>query len=154
MFEFMGFKELQVGQRLKVKGNPAADGKFVALEITVKPPSDKTEIEGVIQQVNVPTRTIQMLNREFTLPSDVSIKDLDRNFVSLEVLKPGDIVKLKGNYAPEQGFIPEKVKMKENVGFVVEELQGTIDKIDYANRTLEMAGFTVVVTEKTEIEGF
>ncbi len=59
---------------------------------------------------------------------------------------------MKGQYGPNTSFVTEKVKMKESMGFNIEELQGNIDAIDADSHTIDMVGMKVIVTEKTSIE--
>ena len=151
MYDFHGFEELKVGQRLKVKGTPGAEGgSFNALEIAAKENKDQAEIEGLIQNVDCAGRTLRVVNIDFDVPQGTVIKDVSKREIDLENLKEGDVVKVKGHY--DSGFVTEKVKMKESMGFNIEEIQGSVDSIDPESRTLEMIGIKVVLTEKTSIE--
>jgi len=150
----VNLNDLKVGQRVKVKGKPGEGNKFVALEISQKAPKDQAEIEGVLQAIDPGNNSVRILNHEFCLPADLNIQDLQRNSITLGDLKSGELVKLKGKYSQADGLASEKLKMKETMGFMVEELQGTIDKIDPAGKRLDVVGFTVVVNDKTVIEGF
>jgi hypothetical protein len=97
---------------------------------------------------------VRLFNHDFNLPGGVKVKDLQCNFVDISALKAGDLVKLKGKYSKSAGWAPEKINMKASMGFDIDELHGAIEKIDQERKTLEVAGFTVFVTEKTAIEGF
>jgi hypothetical protein len=144
--------DLKVGQRVKVKGKPGEGRTFMALEIGLKEGDDQTEMEGLIQSLDHQRKTLRLLNQEVMVSGSAEIKDLGRNSIGLQNLKVGDLVKLKGNYSASGGFVPNKIKMKQAMGFTIEELQGHIGKIDPAKKTLEVAGVTVVVNEKTSIE--
>jgi len=150
----VNLNDLKVGQRVKVKGKPEEGNRFVALEVSQKVPKDQAEIEGVLQAIDAAHNSVRILNREFTLPGDLNIQDLQQQRIALGELKSGELVKLKGKYSPSTGLAAEKLKMKETMGFMVEELQGIIDKIDSTEKTLSVVGFTVVVNDKTIIEGF
>lgn len=154
MYDYRGFGELKVGQRLKVKGTPAADGKsFTALEIALKEQKDQAEIEGLVQGVDPSTSTLRIANMDIVIPTDAVVKNTSKMEIDLGDLREGDVVKVKGPYHASSKFVPEKVKMKESMGFNIEELQGTIDQVDEATHTFAMIGVQVVVTEKTSIEG-
>lgn len=154
MDTIVGFNDLQVGQRVKIKGKPGEGGAFVAYAIDIKEPKDQAEIEGFIQSIDHPKNTLRICNREYALPDGLSVKNLQHLGAGLKSLKAGDLVKLKGTYSASKGFLPEKIAMKQNMGFNVQELQGFVDKIDRDKKILEVLGFTVLVSEKTEIEGF
>ncbi len=154
MEKVIGFNDLEVGKRVKAKGKPGESGTFLALEIATKTPSDQAEIEGLIQSINHQQNTLHILNREIAVPNSIEVKDVNSNSVGFKNLKAGNMVKLKGKYSEAKGFVVEKIKIKETMGFTIEELQGNIDKIDREKKTLQVVGFTVVVNEKTTIEWF
>lgn len=154
MEKTIGFNNLKVGQRLKVKGKPAEGNNFAALGIGIKAGDDECTLEGKIQSLDAASNTLRLMNRDFKLNGGVEIRNVQRQPITLQNLKVGDIVKLKGSFAPANGFAPVKVKAQEPKGFNIEELQGKIDNIDAAGKTLEVLGFTVTVSDKTEIEGF
>jgi len=154
MEQIIGFNDLKVGQRVKVKGKSNEAGSFVALEISVKAPADHAEIEGLLQGIDQQKNTLRIMNREITVPSTVTIKTLQLNNSGLSGLKIGDMVKLKGKYSAAGGFALEQIKVKETFGFNVEELQGAINQADREMKTLDVVGFTVLVNAKTTIEGF
>ena len=139
-----GFNDLNVGQRLKVKGKLGKDGAFTALEIGVTAPADEAEIEGFIQNLDHEKNTLRLLNHEFALPEGVAIKDL-------RGLNVGDRVKLKGKHSALKEFAPEIIKKKDAMGLGIERLQGHIDKIDREKKALEMLGYTVIVNDDTLI---
>lgn len=151
MNHLIGFNDLKIGQRLKVRGKPGEDGAFVALEIIPKTPMEHTEIEGVIQSVDQQKNTLCLLNHEFTLPDGIVIKDPQRHIVSLQGLKAGDVVELNGKYSESEGFMVEKIKMRKSMDLGFEELLGDINKIAREKKALELAGFTVVVNDETII---
>jgi len=138
--QIIGFDDLKIGQRVKIKIKPGKDGALVALKIRARDPDEEIEIEGLIQGIDQQKNTLRLLNRDFTLPD-----------YGLNGLKAGDRVKLKGMFSETQGFMPEKIKMKETTNFKTEEVQGDINKIDREKKTLEVIGFTVIVNENTII---
>jgi hypothetical protein len=148
-----GFGSLKVGQRVKVKGRPDAQGNFQAVEINVKPPDENVAFEGKVQAVEPAKNLLRLMNRDFILPDGIELKNIQRQNIALRDLKPGDLVKLKGSYhAGDRGFVPAKVKMQENKGFSVEELQGSIEAINAETNSLQVLGFNVVTSAKTKTE--
>jgi hypothetical protein len=143
------FNDLKIGQRVKVIVTPDEDNTFVALEIDLdidkNARENKAVIESLIQSSDHQKKTLHLLNREFALPGDIRIRDLQHSVISLKDLKVGDRVKLEGKYSTRQGFVPEKIKVKVGKGFNIGKLQGQIDKIDQEKKTLELVGFTVKI---------
>ena len=151
MDQIIGFNDLKVGKRMKVRGMLGEDGVFVAQKICQEVPADDAEIEGLIQSINYQTNTLRLVNREFISPDGIVVKNLQGNIIGLKDLKAGEVVKLKGKYSALKGFVPEKIKMKKPTGLGLAELQGDIDKIDKEQKTLEVVGFKVRFNEKTAI---
>ncbi|GEM_PF-1933340 len=143
------FNDLQIGLRVKVKGTLNESGAFVAQKISVKEPEEESAIDGLIRNVDLRRNILYLLNGAVALPEVIEIKGLQHDVISAKKLKTGDRVKLKGKYSPAAGFAPEKIKLQENTGLQMEEVQGDIDKIDKEKKTLEVIGFTVRVDEKT-----
>lgn len=153
MSQIVGFEELKIGQRVKVKGQAAEGGKFMALGIIVKPEEDDVSLEGKLQGVNVENNTLRIMHRDFKLGNGAQIKSLARQDVGLQDLKTGDVIKIKGKYAPATGFTPLKIKVQEPKGFAIDELQGAITKIDRETTSIEVIGLAIALNEKTEIDG-
>ncbi len=147
------FKELQVGQWIKVKGAPE-NGVFSAHEIKIKSAGDVSVMEGKLQGVDSEKNSVTMMSREIELPENVDVKNADREPVSLGDLKVGEIAKLKGAFNEADGFNAFKVKLQEPKGVDLEELQGFIDRMDEGEKTLSVLGLNVKITDETEIEGF
>ncbi|RMG63382.1 MAG: hypothetical protein D6715_11285 [Calditrichaeota bacterium] len=154
MGEVQALLNLQVGQRVKVKGNVDEQGNFNALEVKVKPGDVDAVMEGRLQGVDVESNTIRLLGRDITLGPDTVIRSADRRDLDLADLKVGEIVKLKGTYSPESGFEVEKVKVQEPKGYYVEELQGYITAMDAESDVIEVVGMTVKLSTRTEVEGY
>jgi len=150
----IGFNDLKVGQRVKVKGNSAEGNRFSALEVVIKPHEDGAAIEGKIQAIFPEKNTLRLMHRDIAIVNGAEILSLNRDNVGLSGLQAGQVVKVKGTYSTINGLVPRKIKMQEARPLAIEELQGHIDRIDTHKMALEVLGFTVVVNEKTEIDGF
>ena len=153
MDQIFRFHDLAVGHRVKVKGKLAADGAFAALQISLRPPHHHASIEGMIQQIDHQNFSLRVLNREIGVPENVVVKDAGQQRCEFNNLRVEDVVKIKGIYTDREGLVPMKIKVQETMGFHIDELQGAIDQIDHERRALQLAGFTVAVTERTAIEG-
>lgn len=147
-----GFDHLETGQFLKISGKFCGDGRFLAVEISIEPGGEESEIEAPLQALDLRNGKLYLCNLEIRLAEDVELKDLEQNAISWNELKPGDLVKVKGRYSKPLGFVPAKVKLREMREFNIEQIQGVIDRIDPVSRTLEVNGISVWVNGKTHIE--
>ena len=151
MEKVIGFDDLKVGQRVRVKGK--LDGDAVkALEITMQPPEDDASISGMLESINYEKSSLRIIGRELAVPQNVEVKDLERNLVSFKNLKAQTMVTVKGKYSPPNSFVPRLIRMKEMLGLNVEKMKGTIEAIDHEKKTLRLLGFTVQASPKTIVE--
>ena len=148
------FEAIKVGQRVKVKGEPQTDGPITATEVSYKSPKNQTEIEGKVQFVDPGSRKIRILNRTYTLPEDVAVKNLQRATAGLEDIREGMRVKMTGNYSASSGFTALRIKMIESIGIEPQEIQGFVDDLDAVDQRLHVSGFTIMLDDHTEVKGF
>jgi hypothetical protein len=154
MEEIIGFDNLKLGQRVKVKGKLGREGIFTALEIDLRSSKGQAAITGLLQHVDLRRNALHVLDRTIALPDNVEITDLNNRAISIVDLKPMSLMKLKGRYTGLEGFVPEKIEVKEAItGFNIDKLEGAIDHLDGENKTLGVIGFTVTANRKTVIEG-
>ncbi len=149
MSQFIDFAELQEGQYVKIAGKFFPDTGFLAVEIVVEPVQGDDKIEAVLQKVDSQRNRIQVLNQELSLETVGWIQNTDNEPEKTAMLSPGTLVKIKGRYDEKQGFIPEKMKLKETLEFNIEELQGRILWVDREKRRLVVNGIPIVANGKT-----
>ncbi len=149
MSQFIDFAELQEGQYVKIAGKFFPDTGFLAVEIVVEPVQGDDKIEAVLQKVDLQRNRIQVLNQELSLETVGWIQNTDNEPEKTAMLSPGTLVKIKGRYDEKQGFIPEKMKLKETLEFNIEELQGRILWVDREKRRLVVNGIPIVANGKT-----
>lgn len=152
MYRPIGFKDLRVGQRVRLKGKLNEDGTFIALEIRVMEPGETSVIVGLIQRIHHHKYMLRIHNRDHSLPKTIAVKDLLCNNAHFADLAPESMVTLKGNYSPRRGFMPNQLKMKKTLGFNIDKLKGEIEEIKPDQRRLKILGYTVVVDKRTIIE--
>ncbi len=154
MEEIIGFRNLKPGQRVKVKGRLDHQGIFAALEIDIRASKDQAAIVGLLQNVDLRQHTLHVLDRAIALPGEVVITDAADHVIGIADLKPLSLIKLKGRFSMLEGFVPERIEVKEVImGFNIDKLEGAIDHLDVENKTLSIIGFTIVANRKTVIEG-
>ncbi len=149
MSQFIDFAELQEGQYVKIAGKFFPDTGFLAVEIVVEPVQGDDKIEAVLQKVDLQRNRIQVLNQELSLETVGWIQNTDNESEKTAMLSPGTLVKIKGRYDEKQGFIPEKMKLKETLEFNIEELQGRVLWVDREKRRLVVNGIPIVANGKT-----
>jgi hypothetical protein len=152
MYDFRGFPFLEVGRRVKVKGLPATDGTFAALEITVNEPDEQTEVQGLIQQIEQEQGRLHLANLTVVCPEELYIRYKRGDEANFADLQPGALVKIQGRSLPDGGFAPAQVEIQPKRDFNLEQLQGAIEQIDAEHKTFKIIGATVLVNRKTSIE--
>lgn len=142
--------ELRVGCHVKVKGTSSAEG-FTAYDIVTETEPEETSFEGPIQAFAPEQRMLRLLDKELCVPEGTTIKNLMRDRVPLQELGVGDVVVIKGDYDPERGFEPRKIKREEAYGFAIERVCGRLDALDLDALTLQVAGVRVQLRGDTAL---
>lgn len=145
------YDNLQVGQKLRVKGTPGQDDKFLAFEVFSEGPADLAIVQGFVQGIDHQSNTLRILNRELILPGGVEVRDSQSRITDRKAIKATDRVRLWGKYSEPEGFMPGNIKIIDSAAVGIEELRGIVSRIDRENRILHVNGFAVVVNEKTRI---
>ena len=153
MEEILGFNNLKIGQQVKVKGLPGPEGGFTAFQIEIKPSRPQSTLIGLLQNVDLRRNTLRMLDRQFTVPDACVITDLNGSLMGMVDLRPTTRVKLKGVYSEAEGFLLQKIEVAAALGFNIDKIEGAIDHLDEASKTLKVVGFTVLANRRTMIEG-
>ena len=107
----------------------------------------------MIQDIDYEKREIRVCDNDFTVSSDVMVKDLLRLDTDFTTLKAGTMVKVKGTYTPGVGLAPHLLKMKETFAYNIDKLKGDIEQVNADQKTFLINGYTVQVNAKTVIEG-
>src|SRR5438093_9592467 len=97
--EDIGLKDIQVGQRVKVKGSSKKSGTFEALEVELKPAKDHQTIEGLLQGVDAEGRALSIMGQHVILPDEIVVTTLGGERAGLSDLKAKSVVKLVGQYS-------------------------------------------------------
>src|SRR2546422_7641169 len=109
--EDIGLNDIQVGQRVKVKGASRKSGTFEALEVELKPAKDHETIEGLLQAVDMEGRALSIMGQQMNLPDGVIVTSLGGERAALADLKAKSVVKLVGQYSESTGFVPEAIRL-------------------------------------------
>ena len=153
MEEIIGFNNLHTGQQVKVRGLQGPEGIFTALQIEIKPHRHQSTIIGLVQNVDFRHSALRVLDRKIVVPDTTVITDANGRLMGMVDLKTSSRVKLKGKYSELGGFIPEKIEVTDGLGFNIDKLEGVINHLDAASKTLSMLGVTVQLSRKTMIAG-
>lgn len=153
MGKIIPFEALCEGWGVKIEGKYQGAGNVLAVEVSVRPPEPGDIIIGVVEGVDRHKNSLRVCGREFFLNDEIKIKDLGHGHTTLNALESEDVVKLKGRYSPENGFVAETVNKEKKLSFAIEKMKGKIEKIDRNTKTFLVNGITVSINEDTWIEG-
>lgn len=140
------------GQRIKVRGASVA-GRFHAVEVEVRPDDRGTLVEAVVERFDAGRREAELLGARLRIPDGVSVAGADGAPARLEDAPPRTRMQIAGRWTPETGFVPDAVRLLETRDFNIEKIQGPVEAVDAAARTLRVLGFTIEVEPRTAIEG-
>ena len=140
------FSALRTGQMAKVKGNVRPNGRFEATKIKLR--MTKYALEGEIQAIDANSLTVIGVRNHAGF--DSIVEEPDGTPIDFFTLRPGQMVKIKGNVRPDGRFEATKIKLRKPSGGVV--MEGAVEMIDNAKNTLTVMGATVYVETGTDIE--
>lgn len=143
-------ERLHQGQAVSITGKYLAGEGFLAVEIS--PGDTEAEIMCPIHTFDAQRGLLRVFDQTFALSPQVEIKSLDGDPAEQGVLQAGRMIKLKGKYEPEQGFLPEKIKLRETREFNIEEMQGVISRIEPEARRIYVNGIPILIDERTILE--
>ena len=140
----------RVGQRVKVKGTRALGRCFCAVKI--RPNDDGLEweeMEGEIEWIDAATGTFGLLGYTVGAEANRPAGEVWER-ISRGELARGTLVKVSGG-SQDGRFSPQRLIVKDRQAVVVEEIQGAIKAIDLADESLEVAGFVILLDERTKV---
>ena len=153
MYQFRGMKYVQVGGEAKVVGFPGPDRTFNALEITLKIDNDLIRIEGLVQEIDHQAHSLRIANIDIDCPEDILVEDVAGAELLFSAIHRGDLVRIEGELDDRAEFVPIQIEKKERLDFNIDVLHGLIEEVDMDAKTFQMFGLTIIVSEKTSIEG-
>ena len=140
------FSALRIGQTVKVKGSVGPGGAFEAKKIELQ--MTEYKLEGQIQAIDANSLTV--IGVRNLAGFDSKVEETDGTPIDFFTLRPGQMVKIKGNVRPDGRFEATKIKLRKPSGGVV--MEGAVEMIDNAKNTLTVMGATVYVETGTDIE--
>ncbi len=143
-------EKLQVGQAVSLTGKYLVGEGFLAVEIS--PGETEAEITCPIHAFDAQHRLLRVFDYAFTLSPQVEVKNLEGDPAGLAALQAGRMVKLKGRFEPAQGFLPEKIKLRDTREFNIEEMQGVITHIERDAQRIVINGIPVLINDRTILE--
>ena len=140
----------RVGQRVKVKGERTDGRCFRAVKIRLNDDGQEWEqLEGLIEWVDEAHRTFGLLG--CTVGAEVARPASEgRDRPGGDQVACGALVKVSGRFHNSR-FAPRRLTIKEPQAVVVEEIQGAIEAMDVERARLEVAGFVILVDDRTKV---
>lgn len=153
MYHFHGLAYLTPRTWLQVKGLPANDGSFLALEISLAADEDikLIRVQGIIQQIDLDEQTVVISNKKIRLPGG-DIHTLRNTYVTLAELQPGNVLRLDGRYAADGQFVAEKAYLLRHYEFNLDKLFGRVETVQPDEKKFTLFGLPITMTADTSIE--
>ena len=154
MYHYHGFPYLNKSKWVQVKGQPAADGSFTALEITVAADEDEKfiRLQGVIQSINLQASMIYLSNIAVKVDASEKIHLRDGTHRSADELAIGDVLRIDGRYDSQGVLIPERLSLQKKLDFNLDKLFGCIETVNEEQKSFQMFGVPIAVSSDTSIE--
>jgi hypothetical protein len=152
MYNFRGLPYLKSDNWVKVKGRPASDGTFAALEVTVKTGREFIEIEGLIQNIDLAHSKLHIANTCISLPSGIPVRNVSAEEVAITTLQKEDLIWIEGKYSDNGRFMPQSIDKRQKQDFNLDILQGSVEWVDQRAKSFGLVGLTVLMSARTSVE--
>jgi hypothetical protein len=143
------FETLKVGQVVSVDGKPAGARAVIARVIEIEARPDEDKVKGRIDAISAADESFTVLGVKVVAPA-AAITDREERALPLSTLQKGRVVKAQGRLKEDGSLHATEIK----VGYPAAddaEVQGRIQAVDAARRTLTVMGLTIRLTSATRI---
>lgn len=148
------FDDLKVGQAVAVEGRPVGARSMLATEIEILKEHVREKLNGRIQDIDSRENGLLILGVRVLAARDTHIEDRERKPIRFSSLQKGWVVKVKGRLGGDGALSAAEIKVSKDQGSDEAELEGKVQAINKAQKTLTVMGVTirVVLTTKTEFD--
>ncbi len=147
---FLSINQIKPGDYLKISGKYRPGQGFLAVEVEYESGSEWV-LESLVQALDADGSRLRLCDRWWSVPWDCPLKDETGVAANLSEVRPGQLIKLKGNGVPDGSFKIAKVRLKETMEFNVEMLKGHVQEVIPQQGQLRLLGIPVVLDARTVI---
>jgi hypothetical protein len=144
------FDTLKVGQVVSIDGAPAGARAVQARTIEIEGEPDDDKLKGRIEAISAGDKSFMLLGVKVVAGPDAVILGRDGGALSLSALQKGWVVRAKGQLKEDGTLHASEIKVG-NPAADEAEVQGKVQALDMARRTLKVIGLTIRVTPATLI---
>jgi hypothetical protein len=145
------FSDLLVGRGVEIEGTTSGAQGMQATRIEVRQSAEgDQEVTGIVEAVDAAGKTITVLGIRIATDAHTLFEKEDGVPGAFSSLQKGQRIKAEGELQGDRVLAAEQIKIKETKDKA--KIQGKIEGVDQAGRTLTVMGFTVSVTPATVIE--
>jgi hypothetical protein len=140
--------ELPAGGRVRAVGTVGPDGLLVAVGITPQPSRPRAVVEATVETVGN-EGAIRVLGRAVHVAPDARVSGPDGEAIPRDAIGAGARVWLGGRWSEASGFVADEIRLRSRLEFEIVKVAGPVRAHDAARGRVEIAGFTVVMNDRT-----
>lgn len=140
--------ELPPGGRVRAVGTVGAEGLLVAVGIEPQPWRPRAVVEATVQTVGH-EGAVHVLGRTVRVAADAVVSGPAGEALTRDAIGAGARVWLGGSWSEAAGFVADEIRLRAPKEFEIAKVAGPARGYDADRGRVEIAGFTVVVNERT-----
>jgi hypothetical protein len=140
--------ELPPGGRVRAVGTIGPGGLLVAVGIEPQPWRPRAVVEAIVQTVGY-EGAVHVLGCAVRVAADAMVSGPTGEPLTLAAIGAGARVWLGGSWSEASGFVADEVRLRVAREFEIAKVAGPARGYDAARARVEIAGFTVVMNERT-----
>ena len=140
--------ELPPGGRVRAVGTVGPEGLLVAVGIEPQPWRPRAVVEATVETVERGD-AVQVLGRTVRVMPDALVSGPGGETLTRDSIGAGARVWLGGRWSEASGFVADEIRLRPRREFEIVKVAGPVRGWDAARGRVEIAGFTVVMTDRT-----
>jgi hypothetical protein len=146
-------EDVAVGIRVELEGTLSGPAEVTATEIELKrTPKVKFELEGRIDSVDVPGRSLVVAGSKVQVEPGAEIRDKDDLKLDFAKVREGQKIEAEGRY--ENGVLHATALETDDLdddAVRKVEIEGPITEVDSAKGSFRVMGYRILVTPRTKV---
>jgi hypothetical protein len=139
---------LPPGGRVRAIGTVGPEGLLVAVGIEPQPWRPRAVVEATVETVER-EGAMHVLGRTVRVTPDAAVSGPDGEPLTRDSIAAGTRVWLGGRWSEASGFVADEIRLRTRFEFEIVKVAGPARGYDAARGRVEIAGFTVVMNDRT-----
>jgi hypothetical protein len=140
--------ELPPGGRVRAVGTVGPQGLLVAVGIAPQPWRPRAVVEATVETVGS-EGSVRVLGSAVRVAGHAVVSGVGGEVLTPAAIGAGARVWVGGSWSEDEGFVADEIRLRAPREFEIVKVAGPARALDTAGGRIQIAGFTVVLNERT-----